>query len=247
MTRRMWPIVVLVSLAMFIAILSVFRQFYGDTAHDQSASRLNDAGGTWQVQLARIARSHASDLRRDWPFSGLPSMSRPMPMILRRRAVANLGNQQLLGLRFNHAKFVRTPIARGIWVVRGAFLTCIFQAVRAAASCGPDAYVFNHGLQLGVGSNRGYSSQAPHPSRFLIFGIEPDGVRAVIIRSLSGHRTKKDVVHNAFAMQASSPMYIEHTVYLNRGPGSKTVKHATPQTEHKLGLATTIPKWDSAL
>jgi hypothetical protein len=146
-----------------------------------------------------------------WPYAELPSNSKSVPAHLRYRAISNLGEHQELGLRFNRARYVSTSVGGGIWVVGGRHLTCIFQAVKAAASCVPDAVLVKRGVQLVVGSEP-VSSASTKPRYFIAYGIEPVGVREVILRPIEGPAKRVSVVNGAFSARASSPIEVEAAI-----------------------------------
>lgn len=93
-------------------------------------------------------------------------------------------------------------------MVRGKRLTCIFEAVKAASSCAPDAAVVKQGLQLVVGLEA-VRSRRELPSRFLAIGIEPDNVSAVRLEPIGAARRAVPVIHNAFSLEAVSPIKVK--------------------------------------
>jgi hypothetical protein len=169
--------------------------------------------GDWQVQLLKVAAAEAKATPQSgWPFSELPSSRKSMPFSLRRRVISNLGGRQKLGLRFDRAIYVPTRVGGGIWISRGKQVACIFQAVKAAASCASNVEAGKHGVQLVVGVGA-IKSRRELPNHFLAVGIVPDGIRAVRLKPAGSKPRLVKVIHNAFSMLAGSPIYFDGVIY----------------------------------
>jgi hypothetical protein len=179
-----------------------------ESVHDLSAGQ-RSVNGDWQADLMQLASSEETPWPQTWwPFSHLRQPARGMPRKLRTRAVSNLGGHQDLGLRFDGAQFAHTTAGGGVWVVRGNRLTCIFLNLNAASSCGPDFYVFKHGLGAVVGLDP-VTTAGALPRHFLAFGLVPNGIETVGLRVLGDPTMRVRVVYNVYSIQAKRPIYVQ--------------------------------------
>jgi hypothetical protein len=148
-------------------------------------------------------------LPEKWPFSAVQATSTGMSPRLRREARDVLGAPEPLRLRFEEARYARTPTDIGLWVVFGRGVTCMFRAVRMASTCSPTVDVYRRGMLLQT-----YKTASPggRPIQFAALGIVPDGVRSVAA-TVEGEPRNIPVVDNAFADVAKTPIRI---IDLNR-------------------------------
>jgi hypothetical protein len=151
----------------------------------------------------------AKGLPEKWPFSAVQATSTGMSPRLRREAREVLGAPEPLRLRFEEARYARTPTSIGLWVVPGRGVTCMFRAVRMASTCTPTVDAYRRGMLLQT-----YKTVSPggRPIQFAALGIVPDGVRSVAA-TVGGEPRSIPVIENAFADVAKAPIRI---VDLNR-------------------------------
>lgn len=206
--KRLWIIVPVAAVMAVGAWMVVAHQGNGSEGSSESGSANpgDRAGGT---RLS--AREGVPD--GPLPFTVLRSKAEPMPPRLRRLSVRNLGGasrSRRLGLDFGRAQYVHTAVGNGIWIVRGAGITCIFQARKAASACAGNRYVVKMGLSLVVGVELATGSELPR--HFLALAIAPDGVEAVRLKVLGGASTTVPVADNAYAFRADAPINIERFI-----------------------------------
>lgn len=172
-----------------------------ETLHD---SKQKD----WQDRLLEQTNNQSSNRVRTqniWPFTALHGRTRTVPISFRRTAIETLGGYQHLGLRFDRAYLLETPIGVGLWVVRGNGATCIFESKQGSASCAPDAVVERKGLELVIGRGKAAALNGL-PDHFLAVGIAPNWASSVRLRVLGGRSMSVAVVENAYGLRARAPI-----------------------------------------
>jgi hypothetical protein len=106
----------------------------------------------------------------------------------------------------NHAqaRFARVG-SKGFWLVSGRNIVCIAESGKGAVGCDTPQDFSRHGLNIGV------FSPPKRPDgrlrRFVVFGVAPDGVRAV--RARVGKRSISARVHrNAYMLRSKAPITV---------------------------------------
>jgi hypothetical protein len=126
---------------------------------------------------------------------------------LRRRA-REVGGGRRLGLRFDLAQRLRSPIG-DFWVVAGGKgIVCLFIGDVTSGVCGHIAAAIEDGMVLEV-----YKQVPPHGRLydFRAVGIAPDRAAEVSVR-VSGRELSLPVVENAFGHRADHPIRISDLV-----------------------------------
>jgi hypothetical protein len=202
------------AVALIAAIVGAWYVGNGDGDEQGPVERMSRSDSmNWQQRLVlTAARASQGKEPQPWPYAGLRGSAEPMPQPLRRAAIANMGGYQQLGLRFDSAQYAKTEIGGGIWVVRGAGVTCIFHAKRLAASCTTDINAMRQGVILVVGDDKQGTPPSKLPEHFLALGIAPNGVKAVRLQVIDGPVVNVLVVENAYALRAAGPITLERLI-----------------------------------
>jgi len=202
---------ILLTLALALVLAGWFALNRFDGEQDEPRAPLSTGSNSWQAQLVRKGRSLQRDpARRIWPFSATRGPAEFMPLQIRQAAKATLGKgQRQLGLRFEGAQYLDTPLGIGMWVVKGRGVTCIFHERKALAACNVSVDVGRRGLTLVAGARDADAGTNTLPTRFLALGIAPDWARAVRLQIVGGGSKTIPVIDNAYALRARAPINVE--------------------------------------
>jgi hypothetical protein len=176
----------------------------GDESEGSGGPPDQAAPGWHEVVREGVKGVRAHGLPRKWPFSSVRPTAAGMTPRVKREALEVLGSAAPLRLRFEEARYARTPAGVGLWVVPGRGVICMFRAVRMASSCSTTVEAYRRGLLLQT-----YTSPIPEarPTRFTALGIAPDWARAVSAR-IGGKSWTIPIVDNAFGAAAKAPIRI---------------------------------------
>jgi hypothetical protein len=152
-------------------------------------------GEQWESMVRRGLAELRAKPDRGYPFSAL--QEEEMPPEMRDAVLSTLPHSQSLRLRFDRARYGRTQLGGGLWVVPGRGVTCMVRDRTAISLCDTTAQVRERGLALEV------SSRENGRVGSLMFGIAPDRVR-VRKAEVRGEERKIPVVGNTFALRAEN-------------------------------------------
>jgi hypothetical protein len=150
----------------------------------------------------RGSKGSRGDIQR--AYAAMRTPPEPMSAGMRAKALATITGGSRLGLRFDLAQHLKTPVG-SLWAVDGnTGVICLFQDDLSAGSCGTASNAIKFGMVLET-YKRTPSSGRFHDFRAL--GIAPSWAEAVRVR-VGGKNSKIRVVDNAFGYRAEHPIRI---------------------------------------
>ena len=131
-----------------------------------------------------------------------------MPDRAKRETTETLGGAgavEVLGLRFDEARYAEVPSGSGMWVVPGKAVMCLVRAEKIATSCDTRTRAAQMGMLLQV-----YKLGKPprsKPTQFQAIGVAPDGARKVLVKA-GPQSAMLSVVDNTYDYKAKTPIRI---------------------------------------
>ena len=107
-------------------------------------------------------------------------------------------------LRTDGAQKVRTRIGIDVWVVPGAGVVCVIGGSPLVAGCDTTERTIRRGMSAVAIVP---SPLDPAKKRYLLFGIAPDGVPKVAIRTDGGRRAEAETVYNVYSYEAPTMIH----------------------------------------
>lgn len=139
------------------------------------------------------------------PFVVSGSAPERIPRIERRAIRDITSGTPEFRLRLNDAQFIPTSVDRGLWLVEGRGVTCLFVAATAASSCSTTAE--SRRLGLLVATFRTDRDSQPPSRTFSLMGIGPNWARAALVAVGSDIRTIQ-LRSQGFAIRADRPIVL---------------------------------------
>jgi hypothetical protein len=209
----MRPIILLGTLVgLFLGAWFVLHSLNQDSSQSTPRAGPPSSSVDWEENLVHRGLAELEGQQRvgSKSLSSSDGAPEPMPNAMRNRISENFNGIGPLQLHFDQAQLVRTARGRGIWIVDGQGVTCIFGQASSAGSCQTMVSANRRGISLGTYQTS--KSNPGQPSQFLLVGIAPLGVRVVRLAIKHGPTRTVKVRNGAWALQANKAIGVQRLI-----------------------------------